>query len=101
LPRQSNDKYGPAPFRPVRATGAFELNRKLGRGVNVLGYDPVWKSREKARMKDHHFALIKEAGFNSVRVNLHPLRDGGMTPEGRLAGYWLSVLNWAVERSLE
>ena len=101
MPRQSNDKYGPAPFRPVRATDAFELNRKLGRGVNVLGYDPVWKSREKARMKDHHFALIKEAGFNSVRVNLHPLRDGGMTPEGRLAGYWLSVLDWAVERSLE
>ncbi len=85
----------------MKVTDAFELNRKLGRGVNVLGYDPAWKFREKARMKDHHFVLIKEAGFNSVRVNLHPLRDGGMTPEGRLTEYWLKVLNWAVERSLE
>ena len=24
---------------------AFEQNRKLGRGVNILGYDPIWEDR--------------------------------------------------------
>ena len=25
------------------AIDAFEQNRKLGRGVNILGYDPIWR----------------------------------------------------------
>ncbi len=79
----------------------FELNRRLGRGVNILGYDPVWRSRDEARMRDEHFALIKRAGFSSVRICLHPLRDGGIDSSGNLTSYWLGVLDWAVEQALE
>ena len=50
-------------------------NQRLGRGVNIIGYDPLWKSRANARFQDRHFALIKEAGFDHVRINLHPFRD--------------------------
>ena len=25
-------------------TDAFEQNRKLGRGVNIIGYDPIWRA---------------------------------------------------------
>ena len=55
-------------------TDAFEQNRKLGRGVNILGYDPIWRSRDQARFQAKHFRLLKEAGFNSVRINLQPFR---------------------------
>ena len=57
---------------------AFEQNRRLGRGVNIIGYDPLWRSPEQARFHEKHFRLIKGAGFQSVRVNLHPF--GSMDP---------------------
>ena len=53
---------------------AFEQNKRLGRGVNIIGYDPIWKDKSKARMKDKHFKLIKEAGFNNVRLVMSPFK---------------------------
>ena len=54
---------------------AFALNQRLGRGVNVLGYDEVWRHPERGRFKAEHFRAIRQAGFNHVRINLHPFRD--------------------------
>jgi len=79
---------------------AFKLNERLGRGVNILGYDPVWRNRSMARMKDEHFRLIARAGFNNVRIALHPLRDRAMSIDGGLSERWLETLDWAVEQSL-
>ncbi len=53
---------------------AFEQNRRLGRGVNILGYDPIWGDSAPARFKDRYFKMIRDAGFDSVRVNLHPFK---------------------------
>ena len=47
----------------------FSQNQRLGRGVNVLGYDPIWKDFQKARFQEKYFRLIHEAGFNHVRIN--------------------------------
>lgn len=79
---------------------AYEQNRRLGRGVNVLGYDPVWKPRSKARMHDKHFRLIREAGFNSVRISLHPFRDAGIGEKNKITDAWFGTLDWAVGQSL-
>jgi len=53
---------------------AFEQNKRLGRGVNIIGYDPLWKDASKARFKDKHFKLIKEAGFDNVRIVIGPFK---------------------------
>jgi hypothetical protein len=58
----------------AEAANAAELNRELGRGVNIIGYDPIWRSFEQRRFKSKHFRLLKESGFDSVRINLHPFR---------------------------
>ncbi len=58
----------------MNKTGIHKQNERLGRGVNIIGYDPLWKSRSRARMQDTHFRLIKEAGFDNVRIPLHPAR---------------------------
>jgi endoglucanase len=79
---------------------ALTQNHRLGKGVNILGYDPVWKSPLQARMKIEHFRLIKEAGFNSVRVALHPFRDGGIDEKNKVRDGWFKVLDWAVEQAL-
>jgi endoglucanase len=83
----------PGPIDP------FEQNRRLGRGVNIIGYDPIWRSRERARFQDKHFQLLKKAGFNSVRINLHPFRAMNATNGWSLPASWFEVLDWAVKSS--
>ncbi len=82
-----------------KATDAFEQNKKLGRGVNIIGYDPIWRSREQARFQEKHFRLLKEAGFHSVRINLHPFRQMNATNQWALRDTWLDVLDWAVKHA--
>jgi len=79
---------------------SFTQNRRLGRGVNIIGYDPLWDSPEIARMRDHHFHRIAEAGFDSVRINLHAFRHMGPEPEYELSPGWRETLNWAVSQAL-
>ncbi|MEM1582796.1 MAG: glycoside hydrolase family 5 protein [Candidatus Bathyarchaeia archaeon] len=79
---------------------AYEQNRRLGRGVNILGYDPIWRSKDKARMRDEHFTLIRKVGFSSVRIALHPFRDGAITKDNKISDGWLKILDWAITQSL-
>jgi endoglucanase len=81
-------------------TDAFAQNQKIGRGVNILGYDPIWRSRSSARFQAKHFRLLDEAGFDSVRINLHPFRHMGPAPEYALPETWFETLDWAVENAL-
>ncbi len=90
---------GPVGHAQPGTTDAFEQNQKLGRGVNILGYDPIWRSRAQARFQARHFQLLNEAGFNSVRINLQPFR--GMEPANdyALSESWFEVLDWAVREA--
>ena len=78
---------------------AFEQNQKLGRGVNIIGYDALWQDREKARMKDKHFKLIKEAGFDNVRIVIMPFKFS-MDENYTLDPRFFETLDWAIEQSL-
>ena len=78
------------------AVDPFVQNQRLGRGVNILGYDPIWRSRDQARFQEEHFALLKQAGFSSVRVNLHPFAFMSPTNNWRLPESWIQVLNWVL-----
>jgi endoglucanase len=80
----------------IQGLDAFEQNKRLGRGVNVLGYDPIWKDRSRGRFGAEHFRLIHEAGFSHVRINLHPFRDCGST----ITEAYFQTLDWAIEQAL-
>ena len=79
---------------------AFAQNKRLARGVNVIGYDPLWRDRSRARFQAEHFKLIREAGFNHVRINLHPFRDARPGPDNKLSETYLKTLDWAVDQAL-
>ncbi len=85
----------------VRAddSDAFSQNQKLGRGVNILGYDPIWKSPEKARFQAKHFQLLSAAGFNSVRINLHAFGQMHATNHYALPETWFKVVDWALAQA--
>ena len=69
----------------------------LGRGVNVLGYDPIWTDRHTARFQDDDFARIKRGGFSTVRVNLQAFAH--MDGARRLDPRWLETLDWVVREA--
>lgn len=87
------------PLLPAAAAGdAFETARRLGRGINILGYDGLWDGGTDAPFRARDFRTIREAGFSHVRINLHAFQH--MDASGRLDPETLRHLDWAVERSL-
>ncbi|WP_204307889.1 hypothetical protein, partial [Klebsiella pneumoniae] len=47
---------------------SFEVAAKLGRGVNILGYDGLWEGGVNAPFRMQHLRLIRQAGFRHVRI---------------------------------
>jgi endoglucanase len=90
-----------APHASAQGPGdAFAQIKRMGRGVNILGYDPIWEHPKRARFEEKHFKLIREAGFRTVRINLHALQLMGQAPGYKLPEAWLKTLDGAVERAL-
>ena len=69
----------------------------LHRGVNVLGYDPIWQDPARARFKPRYFAMIRGGGFDFIRVNLQAFRH--MKASGELDPAWLKRLDWVVDNA--
>jgi endoglucanase len=69
----------------------------LHRGVNILGYDPIWKDPAKARFQKRHFSEIRRGGFDFVRVNLQAFRH--MDAQNRLSPAFLARLDWVVREA--
>jgi endoglucanase len=76
---------------------AFEQNRRLGRGVNIR---PTSESRSPKRIQERHFELIKQAGFDSVRVVMNPWGYADAASGQVVTGDWLKTLDWTVDQSL-
>jgi len=87
---------GRAGFAPVEA---FEQVKRMGRGVNIIGYDPLWRDFTKARFREDHFKRIHDGGFQTVRLNLQAF--GHMDSANQLDPVWLSTLDWAIDHAVE
>lgn len=83
----------------ARAVDVFEQHQKLGRGVNIIGYDPIWKNFEQGRFKEKHFRVLHEAGFQNVRINLHPIAHMAREKNWALPESWWRTLDWAVREA--
>jgi endoglucanase len=76
----------------------FDQIKALGRGVNIIGYDPIWRNFSQARFQDRHFHRIHDAGFQTVRVNLQAFSH--MDAANRLNPIWLQTLDWVVDHAV-
>jgi len=85
----------PSGFVPV---DPWDQIAAMRRGVNIVGYDPLWQNFEKARFKERHFARIHEGGFQTVRVNLQAFSH--MNAANRLDPAWFQTLDWVVKDAL-
>jgi endoglucanase len=82
------------------AKDAFVQNKLLGRGVNVLGYDPIWDSFAQGRFKERYFKMLHDGGFDTVRVNLYPFKHMGAAPDFALSNSWWQTTEWVVTNAL-
>src|ERR1017187_2152683 len=89
---------GPVVGRLTAQIGPFDQVETMRRGLNIIGYDPLWNNFAKARFHERHFQLIQEAGFQTVRVNLQAF--GHMDAQNRLDPAWLKTLDWVVKNAL-
>lgn len=80
---------------------AFKAAEKLGRGVNILGYDRIWEDRAHGRFQPKYFRLLKEAGFAHVRLNLMPFRLMNATNGYALPPAWFGTLDWVIQLARE
>lgn len=64
---------------------------QMRRGVNILGYDPLWKPGGQARFQARHFAIIRQGGFETVRIALEAFAH--MDAQNRLDPAWLAKLD--------
>ena len=80
------------------ALDAIDQVKQMGRGLNIIGYDPLWQDFSKARFQDRHFRRIREGGFQTVRMNLQAFAH--MNADNQLSPAWFKTLDWAVNTAL-
>ncbi len=72
--------------------------KEMQRGINIIGYDPLWQNFAKARFQQRHFDRIKAGGFQTLRVNLQAFSH--MNSYNRLDPEWLATLDWVIGHAL-
>lgn len=78
---------------------AHEQVAHMKRGVNIVGYDPLWWDPAKARFKPRHFKIIKDGGFDTVRINLYAFRQ--MNAKLELNPKWFETLDGLVNEAVK
>lgn len=82
---------------PAPRAQAEDAFARLGRGVNILGYDPLWNDPAKARFRPPLYRTIRNGGFRTVRVNLQAFAH--MDAANRLDPAWLKTLDTVVDQA--
>src|ERR1700733_5276479 len=80
------------------ATSADDQAARMHRGINILDDDPMWRDPARARFQPRHFARLAQAGFDTVRLNLHPFKH--LNAAGTPDPAWLATLDGLVKTGL-
>jgi endoglucanase len=88
-----------APTFATEAISPADQVAQMKRGVNIVGYDPLWQDATQARFKTRHFKIIKDGGFDTVRINLYGFRQ--MDEQLVLKASWFETLDKLVDAALE
>jgi endoglucanase len=76
---------------------AAEQVAQMKRGVNIVGYDPLWQDPSRARFKLRHMKIIKDGGFDNVRINLYGFKP--MNEKMELPASWFAILDGLVDEA--
>ena len=77
---------------------AADQVKSMGRGVNIIGYDPMWRDPTRARFQLRHLRVIRDGGFSTVRINLQAFAY--LDANGHLSAQWLDTLQRVVDSEI-
>jgi len=86
------------PAAAVESLSAADQIRAMQRGVNIVGYDPMWKNPGEARFQLRHMQTIRDGGFSSVRIVLQSFRH--MDENDKLSPQWFATLDGLIHAAL-
>ncbi len=72
---------------------------QMKRGVNIVGYDPLWQDPSRGRFKLRHMKIIKDGGFDNIRINLYGFRP--MNDQLELPASWFKILDGLVDEAMK
>jgi endoglucanase len=80
---------------------AFRANRQLGRGTNLgnileAPHEGAWG----LTLKEEYFRLIKQAGFDSVRIPVRWSAHAGQEPPYAIDPAFFKRVDWAIDQAL-
>ena len=78
---------------------AFAAVKRLGRGINILGFDGIWDGGVDAPFRFRNFRKIRSAGFQHVRINFHAFKY--MNAEGIVDPVVLGALDDVLAASID
>ena len=81
-----------------KSLSAAEQVHQMTRGVNIVGYDPMWSNPANARFQLRHFKTIRDGGFDSVRIVLQSFSH--MDEHNQLSQQWFDTLDGLVKAAL-
>jgi endoglucanase len=80
---------------------AFEINKLIGRGVNLGNALEAPKEGDwEVTLQEEYFQLIKDAGFNSIRLPIRWSTHTDDKPPYTIDPNFLSRIDWAVKNAL-
>lgn len=72
---------------------------QMGLGMNFMaGYDSWWEGGE-TKIKPYHFAKIKAAGFDTIRVPLFAFKH--LQADGHLDAEYLKRIDWVIGQAMK
>lgn len=81
---------------------AFEMNRKLGRGINLgNALEAPQEGEWGVVLQPEYFKTIKAAGFDSVRIPVRWMAHAGDSAPYTIDPVFLARVDWAVQQAVE
>lgn len=97
----SENPFQPGDEPPGQLRNPFEQNRRLGRGINLgNALEAPNEGDWGVVLQEVYFDLIKQAGFQSVRIPVRWSAHVGRTAPFRLEASLLRRVDWAIEQAL-
>jgi endoglucanase len=80
---------------------AFYYNRMLGRGINLgNALEAPMEGEWGVTLKPEYFQIIKDAGFNAVRIPIRWSAHAGTSPLYPIDNVFFDRVDWAIDQAL-
>jgi len=99
----ANEKTAsPSPKGETALRSAFEMNKMLGRGIAIGGAldSPKQEGEWGVTLQEEYFQIIKDAGFNSIRLPVRWNTRAGNEPPYTIEPNFFQRVDWAIQNCL-